>query len=129
MSNVKDKIFSYLGFAKKAGKMKAGVNAVATLKGRVPLIVLCDSASENTKKDALSLAKKYRSALVLSVGYTVEELINKENCKVVAVTDGPMSPLCEVADACLAVTDESLANAIINTVKQEKDGKFVFLEA
>ena len=111
MSNVKDKIFSYLGFAKKAGKMKAGVNAVATLKGRVPLIVLCDSASENTKKDALSLAKKYRSTLVLSVGHTVEELINKENCKVVAVTD------------------ESLANAIINTVKQEKDGKFVFLEA
>ena len=111
MSKVKEKIFSYLGFAKKAGKIKAGVNAVASLRGRIPLLMLCDSASPNTKKDARTLAGKYRSALVLSKTFTIEELIGKENCKVVAVCD------------------ERLANAIINVIKQDKNEQFVILEA
>ena len=74
-------------------------------------MMLCSSASDNTKKDAVSLAKKYRSALVLSKAYTIEELVNKENCKVAAVCD------------------ESLAKAIINSIKQEKDEQFFILEA
>lgn len=111
MSDIKGKVFTYLGFAKKAGKIKAGVNSISTLRGNIPLMIICDSASDNTKKEALSLSKKHGSKLLLTKEVTVEELINKENCKLVAVID------------------DSLAKAIIELIESVKNDRFVFLEA
>ena len=111
MSEINGTVFSYLGFAKKAGKLKAGVNAISTLRGAIPLMILCDSASDNTKKEAAALSKKHGSKLYLSKEVTVEKLVNKENCKLVAVLD------------------DSLAKAIINAINSLKNDQFVFLEA
>lgn len=102
-----NKIFTYVGFAIRSGKVKLGVNAIASCRGKIPLMILCDTASENTKKDARSLARKFGAKLILSKETTVETLTNKPLCK-----------LC-------AVLDESLANAIENNV----DDNFLFLEA
>lgn len=62
-----------------------GSNSVATLR-KAHLIILCDSASEGTKKTALSYATKFHCPLMITK-IPLEDLTYKENCKIVAVTD------------------------------------------
>ncbi len=85
-----DKILSYIGFALKARKIKMGVNACNTLKGRVPVFILCQSASPNTQKDAIALAKKHGSKIILSIN-SLENIVGKQNCKLIAITDNQLS--------------------------------------
>ena len=101
-----DKILSYIGFAIRARNVKMGVNSCETLKGRVPLFILCKSASLNTQKDAISLAKKHNSKIVVSVN-PLEEIVCKQNCKLIAITNN------------------ELAKAILNNLNEH----FVILEA
>lgn len=82
-----DKIHTYIGFAVKSGKVRLGVNAIYTLKGSIPLLLLCDSASENTKKEAKKIAKKYNSVMVLVKNEKLEDIFYKENCKLAAILD------------------------------------------
>lgn len=107
MTTMNGKIYTYLGFAIKMGRAKLGVGAVEFTKGKIPLMLLCSTASENTQKDAHSLARRHGSTLILVKSPTLEELTNKKNCKLAAVLD------------------ESLANAI----KTNVDDNFLFLEA
>jgi len=87
-----EKIISYIGFALRARKVKLGVNAAETAKiGAIKLLVLCSTASENTVKDAKSLAKKHGAKIVLSRQIPVEEIVHKENCKLIALLDGQLS--------------------------------------
>lgn len=92
----RSKVLTYVGFAIRSGNLRTGVNAISTLR-RADLLVVCKTASSNTVKDAESLAKKFNCPLVLS-GTSVEEITGKENCKL------------------MAVTDESLAGAIMNNL-------------
>lgn len=84
---MKDKIHTYIGFSLKSGKVRLGVNAILTIKGKIPLLILCDSASDNTKKDALKIAKKYNSSIILCKNEKLEDLFYKENCKLAAILD------------------------------------------
>ncbi len=95
-----DKLRTYIGFAIKAGKVRTGVNAIGTLKGRIPLLILCSTASENTVKDAVKLSKKHSAAIVVS-NDLVADLFNKENCKLAAILD------------------QSLANAILDNLNDK----------
>lgn len=101
MVNLQDKILTYIGFSIKAGKVRTGVNAIGTLRGPVPLLILCDSASKNTVEDAVKLAKQLKAKLVLSKVYKVEDIFRKENCKLAAITD------------------QSLAKAIIDNLNEK----------
>lgn len=92
------KIKAYLGFARRAGKLVLGVNAVKAARGRVYLLVADSSASLNTKKEIISLGKKF-SCPVVEVG-ELELLTGKALCKLAAV--------CE----------ENLARAILQDVKE-----------
>ncbi len=85
-----DKILSYIGFALKARKVKMGVNACNTIKGRVPVFILCKSASPNTQKDAIALAKKHGSKIILSIN-SLENIVGKQNCQLIAITDNQLS--------------------------------------
>lgn len=91
----KSKPLTFIGFAIRARKVRAGVNAIATLKGKVKVLIICQTASKNTFKDAIELSKKLSAPLVVSKTYKVEDIIKKENCKL------------------LAIQDESLGNAIL----------------
>jgi len=84
---VKNKIFTYVGFAKRARKLKTGTNAIKTVKNGVYLIIVCKTASENAKKEAKKLAERFYCPLYETVNFTVEELADKENCKITAVLD------------------------------------------
>ena len=81
----RSKIESYLGFAKKSGNLRAGVNAIAALRS-ADLLIICASASENTKKEAMKLAAKFGCPLIESK-IPAEKLAGKENCKLLAVTE------------------------------------------
>lgn len=94
----KSKPLSYIGFALRARKVRSGVNAISTLKGNVYVLIICKSASENTFDDAIKLSKKFNAPLVISNTYKVQDLVNKENCKL------------------LAIQDESLGNAVLQNL-------------
>lgn len=82
----KSKVLTFIGFAIRARKVKCGVNAVKTLKKAVVLIV-CKTASKNTFDESVSLAKKLNAKLVISNDYAIADVVGKDNCKLIAVTD------------------------------------------
>ena len=96
----KTKAETFIGFALRTGKYKIGVNAVNTLK-RANLIIVCKSASENTKKDAEKLAKRFHCPQIETVNFTLEQLTYRENDKV------------------MAVADKSLAKAILDNLEND----------
>lgn len=77
---------TFIGFAMRTGKFKIGFNAVMTLK-RAYLIIVCKTASENSKKQAEKLAKRYGAPLIETVEKTLEELTHRENAKVMAIAE------------------------------------------
>ena len=60
----RSKVETFIGFAIKSRSLCMGSNSVATLR-KAHLIILCDSASEGTKKTALSYATKFHCPLMI----------------------------------------------------------------
>lgn len=86
-----NKIFTYVGFARRSGKFKAGVNAIKTVKKGVELLMLCKSASPNAIKEAEKLSERFFCPLYKTVTFTVEDMMDKENCKLVAILDAELA--------------------------------------
>lgn len=82
----KGKAQTFIGFALRARKCKIGLNAVLTLK-KANLIIVCDTASENTKKQADKIAKRFSCPIITAVKFTLAELTHKENAKIMAIAD------------------------------------------
>lgn len=59
-----NKTASYLGLARKAGKLTLGVGAVEALRGGVYLLVADERVSPNTKKKIEKLQKKFACPLI-----------------------------------------------------------------
>lgn len=92
------KIKTYLGFARRAGKLALGVNAVEAARGKVYLLVADKNASPNTKKKIASLEKRLSCPLIEVED--LEELTGKALCKLAAVGE------------------ENLARAILRDIKE-----------
>ena len=86
----KTKAQTFIGFAIRARKCKIGTNAVATLK-KANLVIVCYTASENTKQEADKLAKKFNCPSIETVGIKLEDITHKENAKVMAIADRQLS--------------------------------------
>lgn len=82
----KTKVETFIGFAMRTGKFKIGTNAVQTLK-KAYLVLVCNTASENTKKESEKLARKFNAPLLETVFKTLSELTFKENAKIMAIAD------------------------------------------
>jgi Ribosomal protein HS6-type (S12/L30/L7a) len=95
------KIASYIGFAARAGKIIFGADLITKRGKRHKVIVLCDTASDNTKKQLSAYADKTGTPLRTLMDITVGDILKRPNCKAIAVTD------------------ESLANAIIHSFDAE----------
>ena len=93
----KSKAFTFIGFAIKARKVKMGVNAVATLK-RAEILIVCHTASENTVKDAVSLAKRLGAKLYTLNEVNLSDVTFKDNCKLIAITDKALSEAIRKSD-------------------------------
>lgn len=91
-----NKLHAYIGFARRAKKLAVGVNAVKAVRGKVYLLLLDKDASENTKKEAESLGRRFSCPLI-----AVENLEKFTG-----------RPMCKLA----AMQEENLAQAVIATV-------------
>ncbi len=107
----KSKAQTFVGFAMRTGRFKIGVNAIYTLK-KASLIIVCKSASENTKKESEKLARRFNVPLLQTATDTLEELTFRGNAKVMAITD---------KDLAKAILDNSEKNFIARNLG-EKNG-------
>ena len=98
-----NKIKTYLGFARRAGKLALGVNAAKCVRGRVYLLVMDSAASPNSKKEIESLRKRFSCPLIAVEN--LEELTGKSQCRLAAVRE------------------EHLAQAILQTVGIEEQSQ------
>ena len=96
----KSKAETFIGFVMRTGKFRIGANASATLK-RAELVIVCHTASDNTKKEAEKLAKKFGCPLIQPIKKTLEQLTHRENAKV------------------MAIEEKSLANAILSNLEED----------
>ncbi len=80
-----NKLRAYVGFARRAGKLVIGVNAVKTIRGKVYLLLLDKNASENTKKETESLRSRFSCPLVELEN--LESLTGKQMCKLAAMRE------------------------------------------
>lgn len=80
-----DKVRSYLGFARRAGKLTLGVNASATLKKGVYLLLADKTAAKNSQKEILKLQQKLSCPLLYCED--LEGLTGKAGCKLAAVRE------------------------------------------
>ena len=91
MISVKEsaRLLSYLGFAKKAGKLVSGAgnteNALKNLKAK--LVLVSDSASENTKKHFFDMATFRNVPMYILEGDNLGSAIGKEEHKTICITD------------------------------------------
>ena len=81
----KTKAETLIGFCIKAGKCKIGTNAILTLK-RAYLIIVCESASENAKKVAISYGKKFNCPVFKTQSVLLEQITHKPNAKMMAIS-------------------------------------------
>ena len=62
-----------------------GTNSIATIK-KAFLIIVCNSASDGTKKVAASYAHKFNCPLMVS-NPLLEDVVLKTNCIMISITD------------------------------------------
>ena len=86
----KTKAQTFIGFAIRSKKFRIGMNASQTLK-KANLIIVCHTASDNTKKEADKLAGKFHCPIIMTVSKTLSELTFRENAKVMAIADFALS--------------------------------------
>ena len=82
----KTKAQTFVGFAVRSRKFKIGFNACATMK-KAELMIICRTASENSKKEGISLSKKLRCELITFNNEDLCDLVHRENAKVMAISD------------------------------------------
>ena len=82
----KGKAETFIGFAVRAGKFRSGANTLATLK-KAYLILVCETAAENTVKIALKYGAKYRARIFKTCGVELSALAHKDGIKIAAITD------------------------------------------
>ncbi len=87
---VKSKAETFIGFAMRARACKIGGNACNTLK-KANLIIVCNTTGENTVKEALKLARRFRCKIIKCTDKPLAEYAHRENAKVMAITDLKLS--------------------------------------
>lgn len=101
-----DKTLSFLGLAKKAGKVESGSFCVekAVKSGKSYLVLLAQDASSNTKKDIENMCAYYK---VPCITYG-----NKESLGAAIGLENRV---------CIALTDEGFAKGVISKVQKARE--------
>ena len=86
-----DKIESLLGFAVRAGKILYGFDNIETMRKKRYLLIFDKTASERLARHVQTYAQSKKLPLLKVKHKKLEDLVNKLNCKVVALTDKQMS--------------------------------------
>ncbi len=86
----KTKAQTFLGFCIRSNKYRVGLNSLKTLK-KISLVIICESTQKSTREKAMSIAKKFNCKALSTNGVLLENMIYKENAKVMAVTDDALA--------------------------------------
>lgn len=81
----RSKTASYLGFARRAGKLTLGVQAAATVKRGVYLLCADETVAKNSRKEIEKLQKKFSCPLIFVSD--LAEMTGKAGCKLAVVRD------------------------------------------
>jgi len=81
----RSKIASYLGFARRAGKLTLGVEAVGAVKKRVYLLVADEAVAKNSRKEIEKLQRKFGCPLLFCP--SLSEKVGRSVCMLAAVRD------------------------------------------
>lgn len=81
----KSKAETFIGFAIRKGSFKIGVNAIYTIK-KANLLILCSTAGSDTTRQAKKLAKRF-NCKVFKIKKPLAEVVFKEKAKLLAITD------------------------------------------
>jgi ribosomal protein L7Ae-like RNA K-turn-binding protein len=92
---MQDKVLSFLGLCKKAGKLEIGEESVgsAQRRGRAHVILVASDAAAGTAKRAANYSEWGRVPLI-TLKYTKDtlgDMLGKRVCAVLAVTDRSMA--------------------------------------
>lgn len=86
----KSKNDSMLGFAIKSGKIIYGQEQIEDYRKKMHVIIVCQTLSENTKKSIIKFSQSRKIPLLISTRL-LNKIVNKENCKVIALRDFNMA--------------------------------------
>ena len=82
---MKDKLETYLGFAIRSGNIVYGVDNIEAKISKIYLIIYDRRLSENGVNKLNNVSKKNQVDTLISEA-TIDDLINKQNCKAIGIT-------------------------------------------
>ena len=85
-----NKIKAMLGFAVKSGKIVFGLDNLLETRKNIKLVVCSPTTSENNK-EKLKMLCEYKKWKLVETSEKLEDLIHRDNCKIVGLIDGGMS--------------------------------------
>ena len=86
-----NKVKTYLGFAIKSNKILFGYDNIITYKKNQKLILVSSSVNEKVSTKINSFAERKNISIINLTDITVEELIGRENSKIISVLDENLS--------------------------------------
>ena len=87
------KIKSYIGFAKKSGKIKIGTDNILAYK-KNSVIILSESISDNAKNKLNNHANKTSSNIICIKNNLMQELVDSDTIKAVSIVDENLALAC-----------------------------------
>lgn len=85
-----NKLEALLGFAVKSGKIVFGFDNLCETRKNVKLVI-CSPSTNNKIKQKLQLLCKHKNWNFVESVEPLEDLIHRDNCKVVGIVDKDMS--------------------------------------
>jgi len=85
------KIKTYIGFSIKSKQIIYGIDNLLTTKKKINLILVCSLLTENGLNQVLNFANKKSIIVAKVLNTTISELTNKNNCKIIGLTNGSLS--------------------------------------
>ena len=90
-----NKLIAYLGFANKSGQLLFGVDNIEAKANKVKLAVIDNTLAENSVNKIKKYAKTSNFKVVMLIDSTIEELMNKNNCKALGITSKDLAKAIE----------------------------------
>lgn len=82
---MKDKLETYLGFAIRSGNIVYGVDNIEAKISKICLVIYDRRLSENGVNKLKNVTKRNQIDTLISET-TIDDLINKQNCKAIGIT-------------------------------------------
>ena len=82
-----NKIKAYLGFAIKSGNIIFGYDNIITTKKKLKLIIVSNTVNNKISTKINDFADSKKIKLINLSELSVEELISRDNCKLIGIVD------------------------------------------